>query len=197
MKKLIVLLLLVLGSRADAQESTQLRAIIHSRFFVSGEMKPNPSGVFLVNWSIVNIMSDIPNNGNVLLGIGYAGRNWAIENMVQRQWSSFGNALFLDWRFTAKPTKRIGIYIEMAPRINKKTFYDFATVDVQVLGPFSIGFETENVHRVGKDTLGLGPRVVLPLPSSWFFKPTVIVSRQLRTLGPNITRLYTVFNSTF
>lgn len=200
MGKLIVLLLLLgIGSRADAQESAQLRGIVHSRFFVSGEAKPKPNGMFLVGWSITNVMSGIPNNSNVLLGFGYAGKSWAIENMIQRQWSSSGNALLLDWRFTAQPTKRISIYVEGAPRIdNRILFYDFVTVDVQVLGPFNIGIETENVHRyVGKDTLGLGPRVVFPLPSFGFFKPTVIASRQLRTLGPNVTRLYTIFNCTF
>lgn len=195
MKKLLIVLLF-LNTRVEAQESAQARVIGHARYFLGSASKQ--SGTFLTGWSITNVMSDIPDNSNVFLGIGYAGKKWSIENMIQKQWNGAGNAFLLDWRFTAKPSPRINLYLEGAPRLDKKTFYEFVTIDVRVKGPFNVGFETENIHRVGKDTLGFGPRVSAPLPFKILgAKPSLVVSHQFRTLGPNVTRVYTILNWIF
>ena len=195
MKKLLIVLLFISAS-AETQESAQIRAIGHIRHFINSEAKE--SGIFLAGWSVKNAMSDIPDNTNVFLGVGYAGKKWSIENMIQKQWSNAGSAFLLDWRFTAKPSPRISLYLEGAPMLDKRTFYELVTIDVRIKGPFSVGLETENIHRVGKDTLGFGPRVSVPLPFKILgAKPAIVVSQQFRTLGPNVNRVYTILNWTF
>ncbi len=180
----------------QAQESDQLRVATHLRYFMTSE-SPN-QGIFLVGWSPINLMSNVPDNVNLILGIGYAHKKWSIENMIWKQWSLGGNSFSFDWRFIAKPTQSISLYLEGAPRLDKRAMYNFAVIDVRVTGPINLGFETENIHRIGKDTLGFGPRVSVPLPFKFLgAKPMIAISHQFRTLGPNITRLYAFLNWSF
>ena len=192
---LVILATLLFSGSVQAQESVQLRAVPHIRYFLDRQEKKE---LFLVSWFPTNIMSGIPDNRNVFIGIGYASKKWSIENMVWRQWSDAGNSISLNWRFMSKPTNRLSLYMEGGPRLDKKGFYEFVSIDVQVIGPLNIGVETENTHRVGQDTLGIGPRLSIPLPFTFLkAKPLIAVSRQERTLGPNVTRMYTILNWAF
>lgn len=196
MRTILVVLLLAFGVTVQAQESNQLRAVPHIRYFVGAE--PKTEGSFLVVWFPTNIMSGIPDNRNVFVGVGYASKKWSIENMIWRQWSETGNSISLNWRFFSKPTNRLSLYLEGGPRLDQKSLYEFVSADIRVTGPFNVGFETENTHRVGKDTIGFGPRISVPIPLKFVgAKPVIAVSHQFRTLGPNVTRIYTILNWTF
>lgn len=195
-KAIFLITLSSLVVSAWAEESVQFRTVLHPRYYITGD--DGGQGWFLTAWSITNSMSKTADNTNLFFGAGYSSRKWWLENMAQKQWNRAGASWWLDWRFAATPHSRISVYLEGAPRLGRKMFYEFMTLDFRVLGPVNIGAETENVHKPGKDVLGLGPRIAVPLP--WKIakaKPAIALSRQFRSGGPNATRLYAIFHWTF
>ena len=151
MKRLVLgLMFFLIPLVGWSQESVQLKVVAHPRYFLESEKQ----GVFLAGWSITNTMSGIKDNTNIFLGIGYAGKNWAIENMVWKQWNPTGNQFHLDFRFTARPTSKINLYLEGAPRLDKKGFYDFVIVEAREIKSLSLGVETENIHRPRQTLIG-------------------------------------------
>lgn len=149
---------------------------------------------FGTSWTIGNAKLDSANNLNQFVGIGYRRDKWWVEGMVQKQWSTSGNQLLLDFRFQTQVAKKWSVYIEVAPFLNRRAFYDFVIVERQIWRKLNVGGETENVHRPLRDSIGGGPRVSYPIGSVGKFKFTLALSYQMRPNEKDALRLYVVVN---
>ncbi len=189
----IILLVVVLNLAAQEKTDFQDRTIIHLQADVSEK-------IFLTGWVIGNAQYYGTNNINIFGGIGYRNKNWWFESMIQKQWkekdgNSPRKALLFDNRFQYQPTKRTSLYIEIAPFLDRKALYDMVVIEQKIIGGLGVGFETENVHKTGKDSLGAGPRVSLPFGSLGGCKIVTALSYQFRQgQERNVLRFYLVFN---
>lgn len=175
----------------SAQETTdfQNRTILHAQ-------KDMSKSWFLAGWAIGNGQYYGTSNINLFGGIGYRNNNWWLESMIQRQWSETGRKLLWDNRFQWQNNKE-SLYLEAAPFLDRKAFYNMAIFERRAWRRFNIGAETENVHKPGKDSLGAGPRISMPLGSVGKLKVGAAIAYQLRHNERNALRLYLVFNSRF
>ncbi len=175
--------------RVLAQEVTdyQNRIILHEQADVS-------KNLFLAGWVIDNGQVYSTSNINLFGGLGYRRESWWIESMIQRQWSAGDAKLMLDNRFQAQLGPRRSLYVEVAPFLDRKAVYDMVVFEQNVWRGMNIGAETENVHRPGKDSLGAGPRVSVPVAQVSNFKMAIALAYQLRRQETNALRFYVVFN---
>jgi hypothetical protein len=147
-----------------------------------------------VQWLIVNAKLETPNNINSFTGVGYKRSTWWFETMAQRQWSSVGNQVLLDFRFQKQFKKHGSIYTEGAPFLNRKAFYNFVIYEHPIGKKFNIGVETENVLKPGRDSLGFGLRFSRPIGSIGKTKVSAVLSFRVRPQEPDELRLYLIFN---
>jgi hypothetical protein len=187
----IILLVLCFGISAlpsFAQEvSVQNRTVLHTTFDVTDDW-------FVTNWAIGNIKADSPNNINIFPGVGYRHNNWWFEAMVQRQWSQPGNSWALDFRYAIAASPRVFVYVESAPLLSIAGEYEFVFVDVRTWKRLSLGAETENVHKAGRDSLGAGPRLSFPVADIGNYSLALGATYQFRHSEADVPRLYVVLN---
>lgn len=111
---------------------------------------------FVPVWSISNFKQHNSDNTNIFVGLGYRGKTWWTEGLVQHQWNPNGGLWSVDARFR-RQFDRVSVYVEpsviFAP---KKAFYEFVIVEERLWKGLSLRQETENVHRTGKDTIAFG-----------------------------------------
>lgn len=111
---------------------------------------------FIPVWSITNLKAQSPNNTNIFAGIGYRGKSWWLEGLVQKQWSQSGGLWSLDGRFR-RQVGRVSLYVEPSVILSPKTaFYEFVIVEERLWKGLVLRQETENVHRPGRDTVAVG-----------------------------------------
>lgn len=180
------LLWLFLSSTLSAQD-WQNRNVVHVQADISQKW-------FVAGWSITNLRTGTPNNTNLFGGLGYRGKAWWLEGMVQRQWSSKGNQVMLDFRFD-KQAGRYHFYAEGSPFLTKKAFYEFVIVERRTWKGFALGAETENVHQDNRDTVQVGPRASRKLGRFAGFDVSMAAAVRLSPVGGRTEpRLYVIFN---
>ncbi len=150
---------------------------------------------YAVQWVIGNARLENANNINSFTGVGYKRNSWWAETMIQRQWSSVGNQVLLDFRFQNQFGKHGSLYVEAAPFLNRKAFYNFAIYEHPIGYKFNAGLETENVLKPGRDSLGFGARVSRPIWTIGKAKVSAALSYRVRPQEPDELRLYLIFNA--
>lgn len=147
-----VLLLSMLLSMVVNAQDLQNRDAVHLQADISKNW-------FVPVWSITNLRSQTPNNTNLFGGVGYRGKDWWVEGMVQRQFSpATGGQWMLDFRYDRK-TGPWHFYVEVSPFITKPAFYEFVFVERRVWKRLGFRLKTENTNRLSgqKITAGGGP----------------------------------------
>ncbi len=174
---------------AESQKITdfQNRILLHEQ----ADMNNN---LFLVGWIINNGQVYGTSNINLLGGLGYRRNTWWFESMIQRQWSTKDKKLLFNNRFQIQLSKKSSLYVEVAPFLDRRAVYDMAVFEQNVWHKLNIGAETENVHKPGKDSLGIGPRISMPLAVFGNFKLAVALAYQFRQQETDALRFYVVFN---
>ena len=175
--------------RAESQEVTdyQNRIIFHEQVDIN-------SNLFLAGWIIGNGQIYGTSNINLFGGLGYRGKTWWFESMIQRQWSAKDKKLLFNNRFQSQLSKKSSLYVEIAPFLDRKAVYDMVIFEQNVWRKFNIGAETENVHKIGRDSLGIGPRVSTPLAVFGNHKLSTALAYQFRRQETNVLRFYVVLN---
>lgn len=176
-------------SQAMAQ-SIQFRSIVHPTVDITPR-------IFWANWAIGNARTKSPDNLNYFGGLGYRGSTWWVEGMVQRQWSRAGNNFMLDVRFQKQFGNRLTLYLEGAPFLTRRAFYDFTVVEYRTFGKVRLGGEKENIHRPGADSLAFGPRVSYPLGTLYGFSVVASVAWRIQHPKPDAIRAYLAFHRRF
>lgn len=111
---------------------------------------------FVPVWSISDFKSVSPNSTNLFTGLGYRGKTWWLEGLVQKQWNSSGGFWSADLRFR-KQLGRVSLYLEPRSIIRPKSaFYECVIVEERLWKGLSLRQETESVHRAGKDSIAAG-----------------------------------------
>src|SRR3989344_5689520 len=146
---------------------------------------------FVAAWVIGNTRQKTPDNINVFAGIGYRGKRWWVETMIQSQWSRTGGEVGVDCRLQVLLGKRASLYIEPAVYFHSPSFYEFVYLDYRAWGKLNLGVETENIHRVGPDVIALGPRISYPLWQNGRVRVALAGAWRFRPKEPNEIRLYT------
>lgn len=174
--------------RAESQEITdyQKRIIFHEQ----ADMNNN---LFLAGWVINNSQVYGTSNINLFGGIGYRGKKWWLESMIQRQWSAKDQKLLWDNRFQGQFGKS-SLYIEVAPFLDREAVYDMVIFEQNVWYKLNAGAETENIHKPGRDSFGAGPRVSVPIAEFGNYKLAIALAYQLRQQETDAMRFYIVFN---
>lgn len=117
--------------------------------------------------------------------------------MVQQQWSRQRRETMLDFRFQ-KTTKKTSLYLEAAPFLSRKAFYEFVIFEQKVWRGLGVGGESENIHQPqARDSLTLGPRIGFPLFTSRGFKFRGALAYRLKSRGLNELRLYVAISKSF
>ena len=186
---LFVAVLFGSGTVAYAQDA-QSRLIFHPTVTLNEHW-------FLTGWAIGNVQKHGSDNLNLFAGVGYKNPKWWLESMVQRHWNGTGNQVLLNFRFQVQASKRGTLYIEGAPFLTKRAFYDFVTFDYRILRKLNLGAETENVHRGGRDSLGVGPRISYPIASVGKTRLAAAFSYQFRREERDVARLYLIVHHQF
>ena len=121
--------------------------------------------------------------------------------MIQRQWSESANgwrrALLWDNRFQYSIDDIVSLYIEAAPfldRKNRGAVYDMVVFERMLWRKLILRVETENVHKAGRDSLGVGPGVGWAFGSLGPVKVGGALVYQFRRSESDALRFYLVFN---
>ena len=149
---------------------------------------------YLTTWVIGNARLQTTNNVNIFPGVGYRKERWWIEALVQRQWSRAGNQWMLDFRFQTRIGERSTLYIEPSPLLTRKGFYEFVIYERRMWKRLNVGVETENIHRPGLDTIGVGPRVSYPIATFGKVKLTTALAYRMHRRERDLVRLDVVFS---
>lgn len=182
MKAFIVSLVVVMATPLSAQD-VQNRSVMHVMADINNRW-------FIPVWSITNVRAESPNNTNVFAGLGYRGKTWWTEGLVQHQLNRSGGLWSVDARFR-RQFGRVSVYVEPSVIIApKKAFYEFVIVEERLWKGLSLRQETENVHRPGKDTITAGGGLAYSL-GKWrgFDVATALVYRASPT-GKDELRAY-------
>jgi len=151
------------------------------------------------------VLPDTTAHGNRFASLVVAGALYRYDK--RGSWIEFmGGARFnengykdplVNIRFLDSTLKRFNFFGDIGcfPRESRKRFYWFLSADtpVQVRKfKFRVGVESENIHFPGRrDSLGLGPRTVVPLPLKLpqSLKLSVVTAYQFRS-DRDFLRLY-------
>ena len=193
-----LILIIIFPEKVMAQKKEhvldfQNRSLLHVQY----ESTPNS---FVAGWIIANPQLYGNNNVNGLLGIGFRGQKWWFETMIQRQWGQKGDKVLANNRFNYDFGGKASLYLEVAPFLNERdsgSVYDMIVFEKRVWRKLSLGIETENVHKKERDSLGLGPRVRIPLDSTGNFKTSLALAYQLRSGETDTFRFYLIFSKQF
>lgn len=143
-----VFALVCLASILPAQD-LQNRLVMHVMVDVSDRW-------FIPVWSISDFKTQNPNSTNLFAGLGYRGKTWWVEGLVQHQWNCVGGFWSADMRFR-RQVGRVAIYLE--PRVivtPNLAFYEYVSVEERLWKGLSLRQESESVHRPGRDTIAFG-----------------------------------------
>ncbi len=156
MKKIFIIGVCLCWFRASAQD-WQSRSAVHVMADINDRW-------FVPVWSISNFRTQSPNNTNIFAGVGYRGKGWWAEGLVQKQWNRSGGMWSADARFR-RQFGRVSVYIEPSVILKPKTaFYEFVIVEERAWKGLSLRQETENTHRTGKDTIAAGGGIGYSFP---------------------------------
>lgn len=181
------ILLVWLGWFRVSAQDWQTRDTVHAQADINRRW-------FVAAWSVTNLRTVTLNNTNIFAGIGYRGKDWWFESMVQHQWNNKANQWALDFRFD-RQAGRWHLYVEPATFLTKKAFYEFVIVERRTWKGFSFGAETENTHQPGPDTIEAGPRAGRKLGRFAGFDVSAAAAVRLSPNGGHTEpRLYLVFN---
>ena len=186
MRQLVFLFVLALPLSVGAQD-LQNRNVIHTAVDLSRTL-------YLANWSVTNVKTQSPNNTNLFTGIGYRQVNWWLESMLWKQWNSRGGLWGIDNRFRAQLTKNLSVYAEPAVILTNPAFYEFIYAEYAVSKKLRVGGETENTHRLTKQSIAVGPRVGYVLGRRSKIDFQISMAYRLSPTGKDELRLY--FNVT-
>jgi len=180
-----------------AGQDLQNRSIAHLQVDVSKHW-------FVPAWSITNLRVKAPNNTNVFVGVGFRGKSWWVEQMVQKQWNGDGGLTALDTRVVKRwgQKQKTVSYFEAGPFLSQKGFFWSSYTDTVVWRKLGLGVGTENVHKPGPDMVAIGPRVALSLGRFAGFDISTtgefrfVPFEQPTKIGghPREIRLYVLFN---
>jgi hypothetical protein len=155
---------------------------------------PQGPGWYLAGWNITNFRQNAPDNTNFMLGGGRKLENGWIEFMAQKQYSVHSNPWFFDFRLQRKLAERFSTFVEIAPFLETKALYEFWRLEYRVHPRFTIMAESENIHRQGRDSLGIGPGInFTPMRGVWKLRFAPAVSWQIRREDPDFIRFYFAF----
>lgn len=197
---LVLLAILLMPINVSAQQIAdfQTRPIGHVQYDFSKSVR---GGFFGAGWIIGNGQYYGVNNVNLLAGIGYrqetALDNWWLESMIQRQWSEKGPALLWDNRFQYAIDELISLYVEVAPfldRKNRGAVYDMVVFERSLWQELNLRLESENLHKSGRDSLGVGPGIGWKFGSLGPVKVNGALVYQFRRHERDALRFYLVFN---
>lgn len=186
---------------AQTEIDEQIRLVIHP----TKDLKTNK---YITGWAVGNLRSNTPDSVNLFGGIGLRGDTWSLESMVWRQFRQKnqrerqqgrpGTDWALDFRFQKKLGQRIALYVEGAPFLTRKAWYEFVVVDYLVWKRMSLGFETENTHQAGPDYIRAGLRAGLPIWQCGGNRASFAVAYRVgRSKGQNELRAYFVTHLRF
>jgi len=148
---------------------------------------------YITFWSITNLKTQSPNNTNIFPGLGYRSKTWWAEAMLQKQWSAAGGLWSADFRFRKQLTNRLSLYAEPAVLFPSPALYEFVVLESRVGKGFSLGGETENVHRLSRQSIAAGPRIGYALGQRWGWEfATAFAYRFVPTGDKDEARLYLV-----
>lgn len=156
---------------------------------------------FATGWVIGNGQYYGTSNINLLGGIGYRKEapfqsRW-FESMIQRQWSGKDRRLLWDNRFQYSLENIAFLYVEVAPFLDRRAVYDMVVFERVAWGRLNFRLETENVHKAGKDSLGVGSGTGWSFGSLGPVKVNGAVVYQFRRQETDALRFYLIFNRRF
>mgnify|MGYP001591282992 CR=1 FL=1 len=85
----------------------------------------------------------------------------------------------------------------MAPFLDRRAVYEMVIIERNVWRRFNAGIETESVHRPGRDSVGIGPRVGATVGSVGKYRLATALAYRVRRQENNELRLYLVLNRRF
>jgi hypothetical protein len=174
----VILLLLTLDARVigaeDGGTDFQIRIPFHIQY---PSIKTTTMGSFgLGAWTILPDVTATNNQAALFAVIGplwqYDKKGSWVEIMGGSRRNEHGyKDQVIDLRLLDRTLTKINVITELAyfPRKERKRFYIYVAVDTPIsLGKYKmrLGIESENVFSLSgkKDSLGIGPRLVLPIP---------------------------------
>lgn len=182
----------------------QLRIPFHLQY--APESWANEKMTFgIAGWAVLpDVMANGNNTASLFAGgplLKYGNGSWAeIMGGCKRNEDGYSDA-FINLRFLEKiiPSLNIGGDLEYYPGQARRRFYCLLTADTPVaLGKYSmrVGIESENIFSFSskKDSFGIGPRVVLPIPQKLLpnFTTSLTVGYEHRT-DRDFLRCYLAF----
>ena len=184
MKQGIGLMIIWLGlplflSGQDLQNRTVIHfaAELNSRWYLAG-------------WSVTNLKTQTLNNTNLFAGLGYQKKNWWLEGMLWKQYNSRGGLWGADFRFRRQLTKKLSLYVEPAILLTAPGFYEFVIVEYRAWNKLGVGAETENTHRLTRQSIAAGPRASYALGKLRGADFTIALTYRFGPTGRNELRLH-------
>ena len=173
MKKLAVICLCLCWFWASAQD-WQSRSTLKLKGEIGG-------GYYSTVYSVNNNKALAFDTTNLFFGIGRQSRDkkkWSVEVMSQRQWP-YNETLTpknpkptlgfwaLDVRYRRQLTTNWSLYAEPSVILSKPGFYEFVVVERKVLPWLSLRMESENTHRLTKQSITAGGGLGFNLGHHW------------------------------
>lgn len=204
MKLICFVLALCVSTVAFAQENEldlQFRVPTHIQVKEEG-------GLGLASWAVFPDITT-ERNGKAMLLV--SGILWQVDQKFVAEMMAGGKVNqdgyvdpLINIRLFDAHMSKLGVSVEIQQtfRNDRLRFLWWVATDTPVaLGKFKmkVGAETENIHFLGKkDTWGIGPRVIVPLPLHLpkFLRPVVMVTYQIHS-DRNYVRVYTLTNVLF
>jgi hypothetical protein len=185
-KVLMVVLAVLLATPCLAQDTTNLqgKTVFHAPV-------PAEPGWYPTGWSITNFRENATDNTNIMVGVGRKLEKGWIEIMAMRQYSIRSNQWFVDFRFNHQLPEKFGVFIEISPFLETKALYTFGRLDRPVFWRLNAVLESENVHREGKDSWGVGPGIsIRPMKLIGRMRFAPVMVWQIRPNDPDFVRFY-------
>jgi hypothetical protein len=177
---------LVFALPCFAQDPTRIQGKVVARAPI-----PTEPGWYPAAWSITNIRQEAPDNTNLMIGIGRKMTNGWVEVMAQRQYSLHASQWFVDFRLQRQLPLKLGMFVEVAPFLETKALFTFVRIDKPLIGRFNLVMESENIHREGIDSWGVGPGFSLkPMQVLGRLRFAPVVVWQIRPNDPDFIRFY-------
>ncbi len=149
----------------------------------------HPTVKLSTHWGLTGwLVGNMPSKGSAVAMVGTRYQNERIwsEFMLAGIRAGYSTRPFFDTRTNLKLTKALNVWGETSVFSNQ--FYWFTETDY-ALKHWLTGIETENVHKSGRDSLGLGVHVKFRLAKGVWAGPAY----QWRS-DKNVVRLYLVIH---
>lgn len=186
--KFILLYLLVLVPPVFAQD-------LQSRTLVQAALDFSPQRYLAVKF-ITNLKSQTPNNTNLFIGLGYRGKSWSLEVMVQKQLNANGGFWAQDTRFVKKfgKQRKTTLYAEATPFLSQRTFGWSAYCETEVWKKFKVGAEIESYNGGPRVSRRLGSFIGFDISGTGAFRFDPLQRPSKVTGHPHEIRFYLVLN---